>query len=133
MSKPYIHALSSVRRWGGVAEDYMPIHNWFDETKAIIPDSRHRALRHHSEGIFLMEKIFGCTLTNSAGRVLSTRDIGEQHVLEDFKGFIPSAQDYLCQIEFQPWMHNGGGPPPSYAAVHAKARKAQLKPTQLVD
>jgi hypothetical protein len=53
MAHPYHHALSSVRKWGGAVEDYIPIHNWFDESKQIIADFRHRALRHHSEGIFM--------------------------------------------------------------------------------
>lgn len=53
MAHPYHHALSSVKQWGGQVDDYLPIHNWFDESKAFIGDFRHRALRHHAEGIFL--------------------------------------------------------------------------------
>ncbi|QEG27060.1 hypothetical protein GobsT_18130 [Gemmata obscuriglobus] len=34
MAHPYHHALSSVKRWGGRAEDYQPVHDWFDATKA---------------------------------------------------------------------------------------------------
>ena len=30
MGHCYHHALSSVRKWGGVAEDYLPLHQWFD-------------------------------------------------------------------------------------------------------
>lgn len=58
MAHPYHHALSSVRKWGGVPEDYLYLHAWFDESKQIIADYRHRALRHHAEGIFMLEKIF---------------------------------------------------------------------------
>jgi len=47
-----------------VPEDYLKIHNWFDESKAHIADLRHRALRHHSSGIFLCEAIDGATITN---------------------------------------------------------------------
>lgn len=50
MTHPYHHALSSVRRWGGAPEDYLPVHAWFDESKLIVADYRHRALRHHAEG-----------------------------------------------------------------------------------
>src|SRR5947207_577339 len=53
MAHPYHHALSSVRKWGGCVEDYSRIHSWFDESKLIIADFRHRALRHHAEGIFM--------------------------------------------------------------------------------
>jgi hypothetical protein len=30
MGHCYHHALSSVKKWGGIAEDYLPLHNWFD-------------------------------------------------------------------------------------------------------
>jgi hypothetical protein len=65
MGHPYHHALSSVRKWGGTAEDYLPLHQWFDESKAITADFRHRALRHHAEGIFMAERFFGTTITPS--------------------------------------------------------------------
>lgn len=118
MSKPYIHALSSAKRFGGTPEDYIDIHNWFDETKGWIADARHRAIRHHAQGIMECEKVFGVTRCNSAARVYSVRDIGEQHVLEDFAGrFIPTAQDYLATIEPQQWMQNGNGTPPSCAKL----------------
>jgi hypothetical protein len=130
MSKPYIHAQSSQRKWGGCPEDYLAIHNWFDETKCIIADQRHRALRHHAEGIFLCERIFGTYIVNSDGRKVQVRDIGEQHVLEDFGNrFIPSAQDYLQEIHMVDWMNNGKGVPPSYARVATHP----LKRTQLIE
>ena len=97
MAHPYHHALSSVQKWGGCVEDYQPIHDWFDESKAHMADFRHRALRHHSEGIFAAEKIFGKTITNSAGRVVPVRYIGEQHVKEDL-GRIPTLADWLLRI-----------------------------------
>ena len=68
MAHPLKHAESSVRKFGGRPEDYLPIHNWFDESKAFIPDFRHRALRHHAEGIFLAEKLFGVSIVNSDGK-----------------------------------------------------------------
>ena len=95
--------MSSVKKWGGVAEDYIHIHNWFDETKAHFADFRHRAMRHHSEGIFLMEKMFGITLELSNGRVIPTRWVGEQHVKEDL-GRIPTIQDWLSNLRPQSWM-----------------------------
>lgn len=103
MAHPYHHAVSSVKKWGGVPEDYLAIHDWFDESKAHTADFRHRALRHHSEGIFMAEKIFGATITNSNGRVVPVRFIGEQHVQEDL-GKIPTAADWLHNIRPQPWM-----------------------------
>lgn len=97
------HAMSSVRKWGGKPEDYLKIHEWFDSTKGHMPDFRHRALRHHSEGIVLMEQIFGPSITNSDGRLIPTKWIGEQHVMED-QGRIPTAADWLRCIKPERWM-----------------------------
>jgi hypothetical protein len=106
MAHPYHHALSSVRKWGGNVEDYLPIHDWFDETKMLLGDFRHRALRHHAEGIFLCERIFGKTIRLSSGRVIPTRWVGEQHVIEDL-GRIPAASDWLRCIRPETWMTRG--------------------------
>lgn len=103
MAHPYHHALSSVRQWGGVAEDYQRIHDWFDESKQFFADFRHRALRHHAEGIFMCERIFGTTITLSTGRVIPTRFVGEQHVREDL-GRIPSFEEWARCIHAEPWM-----------------------------
>ena len=104
MANPLQHAQSSVRRFGGKAEDYLAIHNWLDESKAFLPDFRHRALRHHAEGIFLCERIFGVTVTNSDGKQVPVRYIGEQHAKEDLWR-IPTAQDWLSQIKPARWMY----------------------------
>ena len=103
MAHPYHHSLSSVKKWGGQIVDYLPIHNWFDESKKIIADFRHRALRHHAEGIFLSEVFFGSTITISSGRVIPVRWIGEQHVSEDL-GRIPSFADWVRALRPEPWM-----------------------------
>lgn len=99
-----------------------------DSSKSTIADSRHRALTHNAWFIGtdgMLERIFGVTLTNSAGRVISVRDIGEQHVMEDFGNrFIPSAQDYLESIPMQEWMVQGKGKAPrSIAAVSQPNRR----------
>lgn len=106
MSDPYHHALSSVKKWGGDVEDYLPIHQWFDESKAFWADPRHRALRHHSEGIALCVKIFGPTIVakRAAVRRIPTRWVGEQHVMEDL-GRIPTVKDWFEHIAPQPWMN----------------------------
>jgi hypothetical protein len=103
MAHPYHHALSSVKKWGGCVEDYQPIHDWFDASKAHMADFRHRALRHHSEGIFESERVFGTTIINSDGRVVPVRYIGEQHVKEDL-GKIPTLADWLMNIKPERWM-----------------------------
>lgn len=103
MAHPLFHARSSARRYGGKPEDYLAIHNWFDESKSYMGDVRHRALRHHAEGIFLCEKLFGVTVTNSDGREVPVRFIGEQHVSEDL-GRIPSVSDWLSEMPMRAWM-----------------------------
>lgn len=143
MSKPWIHAESSARRYGGKPEDYIAIHNLMDSSKGTIADNRHRALTHNSwfiapEGP--LERIFGVNITNSDGRMVSVRDIGEQHILEDFGNkFIPSAQDYLQEITMQEWMINGKGSPPSFALIAEKLKttvkkiSSWKKPMELID
>lgn len=101
--KPYLHAKVSAKKFGGVPEDYMPIHDFIDSTKAHIADVRHRALLHSSWGIYIVEKVFGTNIKNSDGRLVSTRDVAEEHILEDL-GRIPSVQDYLGNMRIQPWM-----------------------------
>lgn len=100
---PIHHAKSSKRKFGGEEEDYLPIHEWFDETKAWIPGVAHRAIRHHSQGIFECERVFGSFIVNSSGKKIPTRVIGEQHVKEDC-GWIPTAKDWLEHLSVQEWM-----------------------------
>jgi hypothetical protein len=107
MAHPYHHALSSVKKYGGIPEDYLEIHAWFDQTKAHLPDARHRAILHSSFGIFLCEQVFGATLTNGDGRVVPVRLIGEQHVMEDMGGTIPTVQDWLRDLPLSSWMVTG--------------------------
>ena len=103
MAHPQHHAESAARKYGGGASDYIGIHTWFDATKAHIPTPAHRAIRHSSLGIFDAEVVFGVTLTNSAGRVIPTRWIGEQHLREDC-GCIPTVADWLRDLPIAPWM-----------------------------
>jgi len=108
MAHPYHHALSSAQRFGGCADDYQHLHDWFDQTKAHLPDVRHRAILHSSFGIFLLEQVFGTTLTRkSDGVKVPVRTIGEYHVLEDM-GFVPTAEQWLKNLPIEPWMMRGG-------------------------
>jgi hypothetical protein len=104
MATSYHHAVSSAKRFGGRAEDYQPIHDWFDATKATLGDFRHRALRHHTLGVFDAERIFGTTMRNSDGETVPVRLIGEHHVIEDC-GYLPTPQDWLIHLAPQPWMN----------------------------
>lgn len=92
--KPYLHATISAKKYGGSPEEYMHFHEWFDSTKSHIADGRHRLLLHNSWGIFMLAEKFGALYTNSEGKVISVRDIGEDHVLQDL-GRIPSVAEIL--------------------------------------
>jgi hypothetical protein len=121
MSKPWIHSLSSARKFGGKPEDYIEIHNFLDSSKGVIADNRHRALTHNSWFLsVVLERVFGVTFKNSADRTISVRDIGEQHVFEDL-GCIPSGQDYLAELEYKSWME-GKGKPPSFKKVESSLK-----------
>ena len=130
MANPFHHAVSSCRKWGGTPDDYIEVHRWFDASKAHLADFRHRALRHHAEGIWECERWFGPTVTISTCRIcgqfedhgnhhrgiltgrdheflakqIPTRWIGEQHVQEDL-GRIPTLADWLSRIAPEPWMN----------------------------
>lgn len=104
--KPYIHAQNSARKHGGKPEDYLPIHDFLDSSKACVPDMRHRALLHSSFGCFLAERIFGTFIVNDDGRKVQVRDIAEEHIIEDM-GRIPTPQDYLEGMPIYDWL---GGP-----------------------
>lgn len=103
MTHPWYHSVRSAELFGGIPEDYLAIHNWFDASKAFLPDLRHRALRHHAKGIFLCENLFGITIATSAGKTIPVRIIAEQHIQDDL-GWIPTVEDWLCNLEVQPWM-----------------------------
>lgn len=114
--KPWEHAKHSVKKWGGTPEEYMPIHDFIDSSKAHFPDVRHRALLHSSFGIFIAEQVFGTniklkpfskwvngTKTTFLDRLVSVRDIAEVHVLQDM-GTIPTVQDYLQHLPMLDWL-----------------------------
>lgn len=107
MAHPLHHAESSVRRFGGRVSDYIEVHQWFDATKSHYSGFSHRALRHHTLGIFEAEARFGVDIVNSDGRRVPVRFIGEQHVKEDCGGRVPSVQDWLSRIEPARWMAAG--------------------------
>jgi hypothetical protein len=120
MAKPLYHSMSSVKKHGGVIEDYIEIHNLMDSSKIAFADNRHRALTHNSWFInTIIEKIFGVYITNADGKKIPTKQIAEQHVLEDYgMRFIPTAQDFLESMPHREWM-NGHGLPPSRLTISA--------------
>jgi hypothetical protein len=100
----WFHAVSCAKKWGGNPEDYYQIHVFIDSSKRIIGDVRHRSMYHHTEGIFLCERLFGTTIMTSAGRAVPVREIAELHVKEDL-GWIPSPANYIVEnMNLNVWM-----------------------------
>lgn len=134
--KPHIHAESSVKKFGGKAEDYVAIHEFIDCSKGVVADHRHRALTHNTWFIMnVLPRVFGATIMVGTGKKrkkVSVRDIGEHHVLEDYRGkFIPSAQDFLQCMEYHDWMNNGESGHPS--SCPAPKTPMQAVPNHLGD
>lgn len=59
MAHSYHHAVSSARRFGGEADEYLEVHNFMDSSKSAWADQRHRAILHNSFGIYVTEELFG--------------------------------------------------------------------------
>jgi hypothetical protein len=109
MANPEIHSKSSVKRWGGVIEDYIAIHELIDSPKATMNNNSSRALTHNTWFAYtIIPKIFGYNITNSSGKSVDTIDIAMLHIAEDFRmKFVPTPQDYLKHMQVQPWFNNG--------------------------
>lgn len=131
MANAWIHSVSSAKKYGGIAEDYMHIHQKMDCSKAYVSDNRHRALTHTMFWVNeVMIPLFGYTLTNSDKRVIAIKDICERHILEDFHmKFIPTAQDYIENMDYIDWMQNGiKGHPSSYNKLAEKNIQKRVIP-----
>ena len=68
MAHPWHHAVSSPESTAARPRTTSRSTQWFDASKAHHADFRHRALRHHTAGVFECEHEFGVTLTNADGR-----------------------------------------------------------------
>lgn len=101
--KPLKHSIGSVKRYGGSVDDYLPIHTLIDSPKGSFADVRHRALLHNSFGPFLAEQVFGYYITNSDGKMVSVRQIVEDHIVEDM-GRIPEVGEWLREMPIKDWM-----------------------------
>lgn len=131
---PIYHANTSTKKWGGSPDDYLEIHAKMDCSKSYLSDNRHRALTHHMFWINeVMVPLYGHSIINSDDREVSVKDICEKHVLEDFgHKFIPTAQDFLENIEFIPWMGNGAkGVPNSCRKLFTSSKNKNKKPMEV--
>lgn len=96
-----VHSQISVRKRGGVMEDYLKIHDFMDSTKELCSDNRHRIL-HTMWGIKrVIVPIFGHTIINSNNKQINVKDMCEQdHILPDYQNrFIPNLSDFVNAID----------------------------------
>ena len=109
MANPLIHSKSSVKRWGGKVEDYLPLHELIDSPKATMNNNSVRVLTHNTWFTYqIMPKIFGYNIINSDGKSVDVVDISMLHIAEDFRmKFVPTPQDYLQHLQVQAWFNNG--------------------------
>lgn len=109
--KPYEHALVSVKKFGGIPEDYLAIHDFIDSSKSAHPDMRHRAILHSAFGIYVVERVFGTVVLVTdpitplapKRRIVQVRDVAEQHVIDDM-GRIPTLEEYLSGMPLYDWL-----------------------------
>jgi len=98
----WYHAVSASHKWGGEPEDYLPIEEFIDSSKKTFGDFRHRAIYHHTLGVYLCEDLFGKTIPiKKSTKIIQVpvRLIAERHIVEDL-GFLPSPEHYLKNIPF---------------------------------
>ena len=114
---PLGHSQTSAHRYNAPMELFLPIHELIDSSKCLMNNNSGRALIYNTFFIqTILPKIFGHYITLPNGRKIDVVDIGMTHLMEDFRGQIPTAQDYLENLVIQPWMNNGVKPIPSVEA-----------------
>ena len=109
---PTVHARSSAEKFGGQPSDYIAIHEFMDCMKAAVGAQLHRVFTHHSGFIDLvLPRVFGAEIQNNAGDLVSVREIGLQHVGEDFgrEDNVPTTVDMtkVFNDELPTWLDNG--------------------------
>lgn len=87
---PFEHSILSVRDFGGEVNDYLPIHEFLDSTKAHFSNFMHRAILHNSFGMILCEQMFGTITRNK----ISVREVARRHIEQDM-GEVPSIERTL--------------------------------------
>ncbi len=95
--KPLQHAQVSAKTYGGTWSDYIEIHNFLDSSKATCAHFKHRFLLHHAEGIELGAQIFGASFANSENKIIETRRLLTEHLIEDV-GRVVGIEDWARDL-----------------------------------
>src|SRR5204862_2526388 len=62
-------------RWGGHADAYRPLIEWFDEPERRTGDKRAAFLLQNSFGLFLSERVFGPAIRTGRARYVPVREV----------------------------------------------------------
>jgi hypothetical protein len=131
MSAPEEHAILSSRRFGGIPEDYINIHELMDSTRSAHGDERHRLATHNSWFVTtILPKIFGHSISNSEGFQVLVYDIGRFHVMEDYRGYFPTLSDFATVLKLEQWMKGEGEGPPSSSGIEREDLEELYNPTR---
>jgi len=87
--KPEIHAINSVKKWGGTVKDYLQIHNFMDMSKMCYANIKHRAILHNSLGPYLAERAFG--VDENQLEILAKRFSWTEEEIEEIRALISSS------------------------------------------
>lgn len=91
------HAKHSVKQFGGKPEDYIKIHEWFDQFRFAVKEPYHNIFLHNTAGIVICEQVFGDTIINSNGGAVFVRDIAESHIVSAV-GEMKTPQEWVDTI-----------------------------------
>lgn len=96
--KPLQHALIAAHRYGGEWQDWYAFHDWFDQSKMVFPSMQHRMFLHSDFGCHLAVRVFGEFLTAKDGSRVATRELSQDHQIEDLGRVIPLAE-WLAELD----------------------------------
>jgi hypothetical protein len=104
------HCLQSCERFGGLPDDYLPLHQFINSARTVLPDEVSRCILHNAWGIDIAVRCIGATFRRSSDHVrLSTREVAESHVLRDL-GTIPTMLETLHAVPLAKWMYENALP-----------------------
>lgn len=97
------HALLSAKKFNCHVEDTLRLHKLMDSSKHFFPASQHRLFSHNLWFIQVLTELIGDVIPNTkTGDAISTRDVLFEHCKEDHNGKVPSLEDWLKCIRFEP-------------------------------
>ncbi|MTD47169.1 hypothetical protein GKE82_23490 [Conexibacter sp. W3-3-2] len=96
------HSDRTHRRYGGPRTVHQRIHRLLEYGAVTLPHGLHRALTHHSFGVWLVEQAVGETLPNGT----PTRAVAADHITTDLdRPDVPDAGEWLEHLPLLAWMN----------------------------